>query len=226
MLLLCFMVLPASAQTARKATVRSAPAHPSTIANTNCASSCDNVDKNATQSMAPGWAEPTDNTCQPVKSGKYTLPDPKCTPGAINPTVTLAVMQTAPKPTPAGFRTCCVRNQITSEQAKNATYGWYGITKPANNTGQTQVCELDHLIPLEMGGADTLNNIWPQCGPTKASLYNRYFKIKDQVEDYLTAQIKAGTIDLDTAQKGISSDWTTFLPQALAYCSTHKCLGD
>jgi hypothetical protein len=48
---------------------------------------------------------------------------------------------------------------------KGKTYASYGIARPNNNTGASQTCELDHVVPLEIGGADTIDNIWPQCGP-------------------------------------------------------------
>jgi hypothetical protein len=54
---------------------------------------------------------------------------------------------------------------------------------PSNST-----CEKDHFVPLEMGGADTLDNIWPQRGPSGATGLNRYFKQKDSVETYLAGQ--------------------------------------
>ena len=47
------------------------------------------------------------------------------------------------------------------------TYEWYGLARPYENNGDNQVCELDHLVPLELGGADGLGNIWPQCGPAE-----------------------------------------------------------
>ena len=59
-----------------------------------------------------------------------------------------------------------------------------------------------------MGGADTIENIWPQCGPADSALRQRYFRQKDVVENYLTAQVKAGNIDLAEAQKQIARDWT------------------
>jgi hypothetical protein len=101
------------------------------------------------------------------------LPDPICTPGAINPTVTLDVLRSK------SFRTGCVRNCTTSQRDRLATYRRYGIEHPKGNSGQYQICELDHLVPLEMGGADTIENIWPQCGPADAILRQGYFKHKD-----------------------------------------------
>ena len=74
-----------------------------------------------------------------------------------------------------------------------------------------------------MGGADTLDNVWPQCGPNGVGLRGRYFKIKDMVENYLTAMVKAGKMDLDEARKGIASDWTQYLQAALRVCRGERC---
>jgi len=97
---------------------------------------------------------------------------------------------------------------------KHMAYAWYGIRKPRQNSDQNQVCELDHLVPLELGGADGLGNIWPQCGPDSVALNERYFKIKERVEDYLADEVKSGRITLENAQRGIASDWTQYIVQA------------
>ncbi len=44
---------------------------------------------------------------------------------------------------------------------------------PDEQLGASQTCELDHVVPLEIGGADTLDNIWPQCGPKNVVLAKR-----------------------------------------------------
>jgi len=88
--------------------------------------------------------------CRVQTSNGLPLPDPKCTPGAINPTVTLAVLRDK------SFRTGCVRNCSTTPKGRSATYRRYGIQHPKGNSGRNQTCELDHLVPLEMGGADTI----------------------------------------------------------------------
>lgn len=67
-----------------------------------------------------------------------------------------------------------------------------------------------------MGGADTIENIWPQCGPTGGTLRTRYLRQKDVVENYLTAEVKNGSMDLAEAQKEIARDWTQFLEIARA----------
>jgi hypothetical protein len=157
--------------------------------------------------------------CKAQKKNGYMVPDPACTPGAINPTLTLDVLKN-----PA-FRTGCVRDCETPPSAKATTYAAYGIAHPANNVGATQTCELDHLVSLEIGGADTLDNIWPQCGPANVVLARRYFKIKDKVENFLAAQVRDGAVDLAVAQRGIADDWTQFLPAARTWCKQagHKC---
>jgi hypothetical protein len=148
--------------------------------------------------------------CIPRESNGHPLPDPTCSPGAVNPTLTLKVLKTK------GFTTKCVREVATSKTEKEQTYKFYGITKPVPNGGQAQTCELDHIISLQLGGADTLENLWPQCGPPGVVLNKRHFKIKDNVEGFLARQIKAGKISLEDAQKGIAEDWTQFLADALA----------
>lgn len=163
---------------------------------------------------------PASGICKPTMSHGYPIPDPTCTPGAYNPSLTLAILKR-----PA-FGTKCVRDKASTPTAKAGTYDWYGITHPANNTGATQMCELDHLVSLEIGGADTLDNIWPQCGPDAVTLKERFFKQKDLVENFLAAQIRAGKMKLRDVQKGIGEDWTQYLPAATAYYKSHRTRND
>jgi hypothetical protein len=151
-----------------------------------------------------------------MKNG-FPVPDPACTPGAFNPTLTADVLRNP------GFRTSCVRSQTTTEAEKASTYSLYGIPHPSNNTGASQTCELDHLISLELGGADTLDNIWPQCGPPGVSLTQRYFKEKDGVENYLARLVKDGQMDLAEAQRGIATDWTQYVEAARRACPGGRC---
>lgn len=64
-------------------------------------------------------------------------------------------------------------------------------------------CEVDHLIPLELGGTNSLPNLWPQ--PRSAKPWNSVQK--DQVEKQLNTEVCSGQIDLDVAQREIASDW-------------------
>jgi hypothetical protein len=174
------------------------------------------VDPKASTPLA---AVTSNGGCSVKTSHGYSVPDARCTPGAINPTVDLSILQGGT------FKTSCDRNVATSATKKNTTYTPYGLKKPTNNTGLKQSCELDHLISLELGGADTLDNIWPQCGPSRVTLASRYFKIKDSVENYLAAKVKKGEINLKDAQQGIAADWTQYISEATTYWSTHKMTG-
>ena len=94
---------------------------------------------------------------------------------------------------------------------------------PQITPGTPPICELDHLISLELGGADTLDNIWPQCGPSGVALAQRFFKEKDTVENFLAMQVREGRMDLSETQKGIATDWTQFLDQARRACPEGRC---
>jgi hypothetical protein len=164
------------------------------------------------------WREPAEGACGVRMRNGYPEPDARCTPGGVNPTVTEDVMRD-----PA-WRTQEVRNCAESEAQKHAAYGWYDIATPQVNSNENQVCELDHLVPLELGGADGMGNIWPECGPDGVTLKQRYFKQKDMVENYLAEEVKAGRIPLGDAQKGIARDWTQYLNDADMWCGrTGRC---
>lgn len=154
-------------------------------------------------------ALPPGHICTPRVSRGYPLPDPSCSPGAVNPSVHIETLRDK------RFRTTCLRDGATSAAAKNKTYAWYRTPKPKGNTGATQRCELDHIISLELGGADTLENIWPQCTLEKGvKLRDRGFKVKDLVENYLAKAVRDGAISLEDAQQGIADDWTQFIAAA------------
>jgi hypothetical protein len=174
------------------------------------------IDDKASKALQQVAVPPT-KRCAFRQSRGFPLPDPACTPGAFNPTLTAEVLQNPE------FRTSCVRSQTTTEEDKTKTYAWYATPPPQSNSGVMQTCELDHLISLELGGADTLDNIWPQCGPPGVVLVERYFKEKDTVENYLAKQVKEGALDLTEVQKGIASDWTQYLADAKKMCPQGKC---
>jgi hypothetical protein len=175
------------------------------------------------KASSPLGTDAATSGCEFKSNHGYALPDPRCTPGAINPTVTLAVLQATAKT--KKFTTSCDRDVASSASAKAAMYGAYSDTKPMSNKGQAQTCELDHLVSLELGGADTLDNIWPQCGPAGVILKQRYFKIKDSVENYLAVQVKMGDISLESAQHGIATDWTQYIDAATSYWASHTAKG-
>lgn len=179
---------------------------------------CDqfHIDGRASTSLRPVALPPPGN-CTPITKNGFPIPDPSCTPGAINPTITVEVLRDP------NFTTSCIRQEATTEEEKATTYEWYRQEHPAHNSGEDQICELDHLISLEIGGADTLDNIWPQCGPPGVALSERDFKQKDTVENFLAKQVREGRMDLAVAQKAIATDWTQFLDEAKRACPEGRC---
>ena len=63
--------------------------------------------------------------------------------------------------------------------------------------------KIDHLIPVELGGADTINNLWPQSLRTKPYGADR----KELLTEVLLTRIRASQMTLAQAQEQISRDW-------------------
>jgi hypothetical protein len=116
------------------------------------------------------------------------VPDPVLTPGAVRPDATT-------KSVCHGGSTAQFRK--TTESMKANAYATYGV-KPRKNV----CCEVDHLISLELGGADDPRNLWPQPYEPRPGAHE-----KDLVEDYLHRQVCAGAMSLADAQHQIATDW-------------------
>ena len=124
------------------------------------------------------------------------LPDATKTPGLADPALTKEVI------CKAGWSTKSVRNVPAS--LKRKVYKAYGLK--GNHTGYCtgkQGCEIDHLISLEIGGANDLKNLWPE--PFSGTTWNAH--IKDKYENLLHKLICSGTITLKEAQSEISANW-------------------
>jgi hypothetical protein len=72
---------------------------------------------------------------------------------------------------------------------------------------------VDHLVPLELGGANVgrdrrtgkvvvTANLWPQPNFGRATA-----EVKDRLENYLHDEVCAGRIGLRAAQLEIAADW-------------------
>ena len=180
--------------------------------------SCSSLGVTCSSQYFAAWKWPADGSCRASLRSGYPEPDLRCTPGGVDPTVTADTLRDL------AWRTKCIRNCQSSSAQKRATYEWYGMAQPVDNSGENQVCELDHLVPLELGGADGMGNIWPECGPDSVTLRRRYFKQKDIVENYLAAKVRAGEIPLVQAPRGIATDWVQYLDVARASCHGAHCL--
>jgi hypothetical protein len=63
--------------------------------------------------------------------------------------------------------------------------------------------KIDHLIPLELGGADTLDNLWPQSLRAKPYGADR----KELLTEVLLERIRTGRMTLAQTQEEIRKDW-------------------
>ncbi len=115
------------------------------------------------------------------------LPDPRMTPGAVatqDPTVVCV----------PGYARAM---RHTSGRLKHRIYREYGIEPRPGHY------EIDHLISLQLGGADVAANLWPQSHDTEP--WNA--RVKDQLENFLHAEVCAGRMSLPQAQAEIAQDW-------------------
>jgi hypothetical protein len=118
--------------------------------------------------------------------GKYVLPNATLTPGDIRTTDATLVCTGGPT---AQYR-------LTTEGMKKQVCAMYGV----GHCPWEGHLEIDHLIPLELGGADEIKNLWPQPAPD--------YKFKDKLENELHREVCAGKTSLSDAQNEIKSDWT------------------
>ena len=95
--------------------------------------------------------------------------------------------------------TSLVRN--VPESLKQDIFHNYGL-----NGNDKSVCkegyEIDHLVSLELGGANDGRNLWPQsyCGKNNAH-------DKDKLENELHRKVCLGKMNIIDAQMCIKSDW-------------------
>lgn len=124
-------------------------------------------------------------------------PDKKLSPGRVNPAATKAMVCTP------GY-SATVRG--TTLAMKKEVFRRYSIDYTAH-AGY----EVDHIISLELGGADVVDNLWPEpyCPlPRQAGCYGA--REKDVVETSLHRSVCKGEMTLKQAQKIIANDWYAY----------------
>jgi hypothetical protein len=137
-------------------------------------------------------------SCHYTYVGMDPLPDPTCTPGAINPLVTQAdIGSTICR---SGYTSSIRPPEGVTEAEKQASARAYGYT------GSFRTAEYDHLIPLELGGdPNDPTNLWvePNDRPRATSTSNT----KDILENRMNGLVCSGTLPLAEAQQAIGSNW-------------------
>ena len=131
-----------------------------------------------------------------VPSGCHVLPgprpDPRCTPGGIDPGVTQANIHS----------TICVPGytaKVRPPASETDALKWRMYVAYSIQAGTAS--ELDHLDPLELGGDNDTANLWIEAG----TIPNK----KDAVEGALNRAVCDGRVSLAAAQAAIVTNWTT-----------------
>lgn len=65
--------------------------------------------------------------------------------------------------------------------------------------------EIDHLIPLCLGGSDDPSNLWPQ--PRRALEESWNAEAKDRLERRMCDMVCEGDIEIGAAQEAFATDW-------------------
>jgi len=135
---------------------------------------------------APPPTSPPTATAAPAG---VALPDPRRTPGETFPGATVAQICTS------GYSSS-VRH--VEHQQYVDVYAAYGVPYPE----PSGTYELDHLVPLELGGDNSDANLWPEpASPTPG------FHQKDDLENRMHDLVCAGRLDLHEAQREIATNW-------------------
>ncbi len=115
------------------------------------------------------------------------LPNRSLTPGSVRDRVVSDVC------TPDYARS----ERHVTERERLAVFRHYKIPY-----GQHSRYELDHLIPLELGGSNRESNLWPQ--PRHGEWSSRR---KDRLENKLHDLVCSGALSIAAAQHAIASNW-------------------
>jgi hypothetical protein len=115
-------------------------------------------------------------------------PNRVLTPGATRPVTRNEICS-------AGYRDM---NRLVSPAVQQEVFKEYGVPVALKKD-----YEVDYLITPELGGADDVQNLWPE--PYSSTDWGAH--VKDTLEDRLHQMVCEGTLDLATAQREMASDW-------------------
>jgi hypothetical protein len=125
----------------------------------------------------------------PPAAAGVALPNSRLTPGETFAGVTVAQVCTP------GYSSS-VRH--VDHQQYVDVYAAYGVPYPE----PAGTYELDHLIPLELGGDNSDANLWPEPASPAPGFHQ-----KDGLENRMHALVCSGQLALGEAQQEIASDW-------------------
>ena len=177
-----------------------APTTPAPTTTTAATATTPTTATTATSTSIATTTQPTGNS--PVNVGATVLlarqtrtsgcklgpnPDRRCSPGAYSSGLSRSVLCSP------GFHTSTIRNVSDSE--RHAVEVEYGLQP----RGYGSTLEIDHIISLELGGSNTIANLYPERAPG--------YSVKDKLENRLHQMACSGSITLRAAQQGIAQNW-------------------
>jgi hypothetical protein len=126
------------------------------------------------------------------------LPNPKITPGSVRVDTIEGLL--------AVKTTKTIRN--VPERERQQVFQRYGISYDLAHG-----YEVDHLLSLELGGDNSISNLWPQSYTTLP--YNAH--VKDKLENRMAANLRhiaatnkpLATVTLRAYQKWICTNWVS-----------------
>jgi hypothetical protein len=136
--------------------------------------------------------QPRAGSCHARGYGLYSLPDSRCTPGAIDPAVRQSNLgRTICR---SGYSESVRPPESVTEREKRASLRAYGDHR------RLHYYEYDHLVSLELGGAgNDRRNLWPEPGFSPNP--------KDSLENRLHSRVCHGRMSLSAAQLAVARDW-------------------
>jgi len=127
---------------------------------------------------------------QTSRCARSARPDRSCSPGAYYSRLTKRVICSG------SFRTSTIRNVPQAEKFNvEREYGmaasYYGYT-----------IEIDHIVPLELGGSNAVANLFPEPGSGTVN-----YHVKDALENRAKAAVCGGQLSLRAARRGFARNW-------------------
>jgi hypothetical protein len=115
------------------------------------------------------------------------------------------------------LRELCARGytrpwRAVSADVRAEVFSAYKIPRPLRTA-----YELDHLVPLELGGSNAPRNLWPQ---PRAGRWNA--RRKNRLERRLRRRVCSGELSLDAARQAIGQDWRIAYRQLLEVRSASR----
>lgn len=153
---------------------------------------------------------PAPGSCRYRRAGDGAiLPDPECTPGAVDNSFTQSNLARTIC-SGAGFTSHERPPESITERFKYVSMSSYRSEAPVRSY------ELDHLVPLEIGGSSDTRNLWPEPDDHPSPAFaNSKDIVEGELHELVCNAVRGRAyVPLTLAQVLIASDWTTAIEKA------------